>query len=85
MMSFKELKEKICIRAALKWKRFLRATEKPTVRTKADLSVSVCTEEGEVDLLDGKVDSEIKLRDLIASFVVISFICSVLRVLFGRK
>ncbi len=84
-MSFEELKEKICIRAALKWKRFLRATEKPTVKTKADLSVSLCTEEDEVDVLGGKVDSEMPLRDLVATFVIISFICSLLRAIFGRR
>jgi hypothetical protein len=85
-MSFKELKENFCERAILKWKRFLRATEKPTVKAKSDLSVSLCADdETKVDLVDLNVDSEIKLRDLVAAFVIISFICSLLRAIFGRR
>ena len=85
-MSFKELKENFCERAILKWRRFLRATEKPTVKAKSDLSVSLCADEGsKVDLLDLNIDSEISLRDLVAAFAVISFVCSLLRTLFGRR
>ena len=86
-MSFDKIKEDLCTKLALKWKRFLAATEQPTVKTKADLSVSVCTEneENEVDVLNGKLDSRIPLRDLVATFVIISFICSLLRAIFGRR
>ena len=86
-MSFEKIKEDLCTKLTLKWKRFLAATEQPTVKTKADLSVSVCTEndENEFDVLNGKLDSRMPLRDLVASLVLISFVCSLLRTIYGRR
>ena len=47
----------------------------------------VCTEndENEFDVLNGKLDSRMPLRDLVASLVLISFVCSLLRTIYGRR
>ena len=84
-MSFEKTKEPICQQAALKWKRFLRATEEPTVRTSADLSVRLCAEDGGVDLIGGSVDGEIPLRDLAATVAAIALLASLSHALFGKR